>query len=151
MSVRLRRLPLWPLMTAGAVTGFVSGFFVGCVLGALLTWFAGAVLDWHRQLGFTLGVTEDLLPLGDQIGQLQSIRDLWWLVVPASGLAIGLLNALIGLLAGGLMAGLVNRFSHGLWLDVEVSPPEAVRMIPESPAARDGREAAPSRSAVPPQ
>jgi hypothetical protein len=125
-------------MAGGAVTGFVSGFFIGCVLGALLTWFAGAVLDWHRQLGFTLGVTEDLLPLGDQIGQLQSIRDLWWAVVPAAGLAVGLLNALIGLLACGLMAGLVNRFGRGLWLDVEVPPAAAapaavVREVPESP------------------
>jgi hypothetical protein len=120
MNVRLRRLPLAPLMLAGTITGFVSGFFVGCVLGALLTWFSGAVLDWHRQLGFTLGVTEDLLPLGDQVGLLQSLRDLWWLVVPVTGMAIGLLNALIGLLAGGLMVGVFNSFARGIWLQVEV-------------------------------
>jgi hypothetical protein len=120
VNVRLRRLPTWPLMAGGAATGFVGGFFVGCLLGALLTWFSGAVLDWHRQLGFTLGVTEDLLPLGEQVGLLQSISDLWWLVVPLTGLAIGLLNALIGLLAGGLVAGLFNRLAHGLWLEVEV-------------------------------
>jgi len=120
VSVRLRQVPLWPLMSAGAISGFVGGFFVGCVLGAVLAWFSGAVLDWHRQLGFTLGVTEDLLPLGEQIGVLQTIGDLWWLVVPAVGVAIGLLNALIGLLAGGLMAGLFNRLSRGMWLEVEV-------------------------------
>ena len=122
MSVRLRRLPPLPVMLGGAVTGFVGGLFVGCVLGALLTWFAGAVLDWHRQLGFTLGVTEDLLPLGEQVGLLETVRDLWWLVIPAAGLAVGLLNALIGLLAGGLAAGLFNRLGDGIWLDVEVSP-----------------------------
>jgi hypothetical protein len=125
VNVRLRHLPLWPLMSAGAISGFVGGFFVGCVLGAVLAWFSGAVLDWHRQLGFTLGVTEDLLPLGEQIGVLQAIGDLWWLVVPVCGLALGLLNALIGMLAGGLMAGLFNRVTHGMWLDVEVPPPAA--------------------------
>ena len=139
MSVRLRRLPLLPPMVAGAVAGFVGGCFVGCVLGALLVWFSGAVLDWHRQLGFTLGVAEDLLPLGEQIGVLQSINDLWWLVVPATGLVVGLLNGLIGLLAGGLMVGLFNRLGHGVWLDVEVvrpaevGPQAVVRDVPESP------------------
>lgn len=133
MSVRLRRLPLWPFMSAGAISGFVGGFFVGCMLGALLTWFSGAVLDWHRQLGFTLGVTEDLLPLGEQIGLLQAIGDLWWLVVPGAGLAVGLLNAVIGLLAGGLTVGLFNRLAHGLWLDVEVPREEPVpTVVPES-------------------
>jgi hypothetical protein len=122
VSIRLRRLPPLPVMVGGAITGFVTGLFVGCVLGALLVWFSGAVLDWHRQLGFTLGVTEDLLPLGEQIGLLQTVRDLWWLVIPAVGLAIGLLNALIGLLAGALAAGLFNRLGRGVWLDVELSP-----------------------------
>jgi hypothetical protein len=149
VNVRLRRLPLAPLMAAGAVTGFVGGFFVGCVLGALLAWFSGAVIDWHRQLGFTLGVTEDLLPLGEQIGVLQTVRDLWWLVIPLAGVAIGALNGLIGLLAGGLMAGLFNRFGHGFWLDVEV-PAAAAGAEPEPagergvaagarPALREGR------------
>jgi hypothetical protein len=120
VSVRLRRLPLGPLMAGGALTGFVGGFFVGCVLGALLAWFAGAVLDWHRQLGFTLGVTEDLLPLGEQIGVLQVVNALWWLVVPAVGVAIGLLNGVVGVLAGGLTAAVFNRVGHGLHLDVDV-------------------------------
>lgn len=134
MSVRLRSLPLRPAMMAGAVTGFVGGFFIGCLLGALLAWFSGAVLDWHRQLGFTLGVTEDLLPLGEQVGLLQSISELWWLVVPLLGLAIGLLNALIGLLAGGLTAGLFNRLAHGFWLDVEV-PAATAPAVEETPAS----------------
>jgi hypothetical protein len=131
VRLRVRRLPLWPLMGAGAISGFVGGFFVGCLLGALLAWFSGAVLDWHRQLGFTLGVTEDLLPLGEQIGVLQTISDLWWLVVPATGLAVGLLNGLIGMLAGGLMAGAFNRLAHGTWLDAEVVHAEEPAVLPE--------------------
>ena len=139
MNVRLRRLPLLPMVVAGVVTGFVGGFFIGCVLGAVLAWFAGAVLDWHRQLGFTLGVTESLLPLGDQIGLLQTINDLWWLVVPTAGVLLGVLNAVVGALAGGLASGVFNRFSGGVWLEVEVprrdesAPPTVVRGEPESP------------------
>ena len=120
MNVHLRRLPLWPTMAGGAVTGFVGGFFAGCVLGALLAWFAGAILDWHRQLGFTLGVTEELLPFGEQIGFLQGLRDLWWLVVPAVGAGVGLVNGLVGLLAGGVVVGTFNRFGGGVWLEVDV-------------------------------
>ena len=137
MNLRLRRLPLWPLMAAGTVIGFVGGFFLGCMLGAVLVWFSGAVLDWHRQLGFTLGVTEDLLPLGQQVGVLQFINDAWWLVVPAAGLAVGLLNGVVGLLAASLTAGLFNRFSRGFLLDVEVpgreDSPTVVRQVPKRP------------------
>jgi hypothetical protein len=97
------------------------------------------VLDWHRQLGFTLGVTEDLLPLGEQIGVLQSVRDLWWLVIPLTGVAVGTLGALIGLLAGGLTASLLNRFTPGFWLEVEV---------PEEPAGVPAAEGEGARGAV---
>jgi hypothetical protein len=107
-------------MAAGAATGFVGGLFAGCVLGGIISWFAGAVLDWHRQLGFTLGVTEDLLPLGEQVGALQTIRDLWFLVIPATGLLLGLVNAVIGALANGLLGGLVNRLGEGISLDVDL-------------------------------
>jgi hypothetical protein len=137
VTVRLRGLPLLPVMWAGAISGFVGGFFVGCVLGALLAWFSGAVLDWHRQLGFTLGVTEDLLPLGEQIGVLQTIGDLWWLVVPGAGIVLGLLNALIGLLAGGLMVALFNRFAHGMRLDVEVPRSEGREEAPREEVTRE--------------
>ena len=123
MTARIPRLPVRPLMAAGALSGFVSGLFAGCILGGLLAWFSGAVLDWHRQLGFTLGVTEDLLPLGEQVGLLETARNLWWLVVPVSGLVVGLLNGLIGLLAGGLAAGLFNRFAHGVAVELEQGEP----------------------------
>lgn len=149
MTVRIARLPLWPLMAGGAVSGFVAGLFAGTVLGAVLVWFAGAVLDWHRQLGFTLGVTEDLLPLGEQIGVLQVASDLWWVVVPGTGILVGLLTGLIGLLAGGLMAALFNRFGAGLVLDVEVpeagEAPAAAGPAPDGvPAAERGRRARPA-------
>jgi hypothetical protein len=133
MTVRIPRLPLWPMMAGGAITGFVGGVFVGGVIGALLTWFSGAVLDWHRQLGFTLGVTEELLPLGEQIGVLQTVRDLWWLVVPAVGLVVGLLNGLIGFLAGGLMVALFNRLTPGVVLEIDATSPVGARLA--SPAA----------------
>jgi len=120
VNVRLRRLPLWPVMAGGAVSGFVGGMFAGCVLGAIAAWFAGAVLDWHRQLGFTLGVTEELLPLGEQVGVLQTMRDLWFLVIPGVGLLFGMLNGLVGFLTGGLLGGLFNRFGREIALDVDM-------------------------------
>ena len=119
VNVRLRRLPLWPVMAGGAVSGFVGGMFAGCVLGAIAAWFAGAVLDWHRQLGFTLGVTEELLPLGEEVGVLQTMRDLWFLVIPTTGLLFGTLNGLVGFLTGGLIGALFNRFAREIALDVD--------------------------------
>jgi len=104
----LLRLSIRSAMFAGAITGFVFGLFVGGTLGALLSWFAGAIVDWQAQLGYSLGVTQQLLPLGDQVSSLESLSDRWFLVIPAVGLLVGLLGAFIGLLAGGLWAGLVN-------------------------------------------
>ena len=104
----LVRLSIRSAMFAGAITGFVFGLFSGATLGALVSWFAGALADWQAQLGFSLGVTQQLLPLGDQVHSLESVADRWFLVIPGVGLAVGLLGALIGLLAGGLWATLVN-------------------------------------------
>jgi len=104
----LVRLSIRSAMFAGAITGFVFGLFGGATLGALISWFAGAIVDWQAQLGFSLGVTQQLLPLGDQVHSLESVADRWFLVIPGVGLAVGLLGALIGLLAGGLWATLVN-------------------------------------------
>jgi hypothetical protein len=104
----LVRLSIRSAMFAGAITGFVFGLFAGATLGALISWFAGAVVDWQAQLGFSLGVTQQLLPLGDQVKSLESVADRWFLVIPAVGLLVGVLGGLIGLLAGGLWASLVN-------------------------------------------
>ena len=104
----LVRLSIRSAMFAGAIAGFVFGMFAGATLGALISWFAGAIIDWQAQLGYSLGVAQQLIPLGDQARSLQSVSDNWYLVIPAAGVAVGLLSALIGVLAGGLWAVLVN-------------------------------------------
>jgi hypothetical protein len=104
----LVRLSIRSAMFAGAITGFVFGLFAGAMLGALVSWFAGALVDWQAQLGFSLGVTQQLLPLGDQVRSLELVADRWFLVIPAAGLILGVLGALIGVLAGGMWAALVN-------------------------------------------
>jgi hypothetical protein len=95
-------------MFAGAIGGFVFGLFAGATLGALISWVAGQIVDWQAQLGYSLGVTQQLLPLGDQASSLESVADLWYLVIPGAGLTVGLLASVIGMLAGGLWAALVN-------------------------------------------
>lgn len=104
----LVRLSIRSAMFAGAISGFVFGLFLGSTLGALLSWVAGALVDWQAQLGYSLGVTQQLLPLGDQANALETLSDRWFLVIPASGLVIGIVCALMGSLAGGLWAVLVN-------------------------------------------
>lgn len=104
----LVRLSIRSAMFAGAITGFVFGLFAGAMLGALVSWFAGALVDWQAQLGFSLGVTQQLLPLGDQVRSLELVADRWFLVIPAAGLILGVLGAMIGVLAGGMWAALVN-------------------------------------------
>jgi len=125
----LVRLSTRSAMFAGAITGFVFGLFLGATLGALISWFSGALVDWQAQLGFSLGVTQQLLPLGDQVRSLELVADRWFLVIPAVGLLMGALGAFIGVLAGGLWASLVNM---GV-LPIEV---EVVRQS-EIPARRD--------------
>jgi hypothetical protein len=122
-TVRLRRVSLRSALATGAVVGFVVGLFVGSVLGALASWVAGALLDWQRQLSFTLGVTEALLPLGEQVGLLQALQSGWWLVVPVSGLLVGSVGGLAGALGTALMAALFNRFGEGTEVIVEAGPP----------------------------
>jgi len=102
------RLSIRSAMFAGAITGFVFGMFAGGVFGALTSWLAGSLVDWQSQLGFSLGIAQQLLPLGDQARELETVSDRWYLVIPGVGLLLGLLGAFIGLLAGGLWASLVN-------------------------------------------
>lgn len=121
VSGRVIHLSVRGAIFAGAVGGFVFGLFAGGVLGGFVSWFAGAILDWQAQLGYSLGVTEQLLPLGDQVGGLRAVADRWYLVIPAVALLVGLVGALIGVLAGGLWAALVNR--DVLPLDVTIRGP----------------------------
>lgn len=134
------RLSIRSAMFAGAITGFVFGLFAGALLGALLSWFAGAIVDWQAQLGFSLGIAQQLLPLGDQVRSLESVSDRWFIVIPVVGIAAGLVGALIGLLAGGLWAALVNL---GV-LPIEV----AVYRRGETPMRRSTDKPARRRKAV---
>ncbi|HKV89337.1 MAG TPA: hypothetical protein VJT78_15200 [Candidatus Dormibacteraeota bacterium] len=118
----LVRLSIRSAMFAGAISGFVIGLFVGGTMGALFTWLAGAIVDWQAQLGYSLGVTAQLLPLGDQITSLESVNDQWYLVIPAVGVGTGMVFAVIGSLAGGLWAALVN--AGVLPIEVSVLQPE---------------------------
>jgi hypothetical protein len=121
VSGRVIHLSLRGAMFAGAAGGFAFGLFVGGVLGAVVSWFAGAIVDWQAQLGYSLGVTQQLLPLGDQLGGLQTVADRWYLVIPGVALLVGLVGAVIGMLAAGFWAALVNR--DILPLDVTILGP----------------------------
>jgi hypothetical protein len=135
VRARVTSVSLVSAMASGAIGGLVFGLFLGALLGALASWFAGAVLDWERQLGFSLGVTQQLLPFGNQISVLEPVADLWYVVVPAGALIVGLLAAMVGGLAGGLWAALVNRGVTSI--EVTVASQEApehraiVRSLPD--------------------
>lgn len=134
---------------AGAWVGFALGLVVGMLLGGVLVWFAGAVLDWQRDLAFTFGVARRLLPFGDQLGLLRDIQARWWLVVPGTGIVVGLLGAIVGLLLGGILGAAYNRSPRHALVVVElprqVAPPviepvatpstAAVQPVPPVPAA----------------
>ena len=94
---------------AGAWVGGTLGLVIGAILGALLCWFAGTLLEWQRDLAFTLGVARSLLPLGDQVGALRWISSTWWAVIPATAVVVAFVSALIGGLIGALIAAGYNR------------------------------------------
>ena len=94
---------------AGAWVGGALGLVIGAVVGAILAWFAGTLLEWQRDLAFTLGVARALLPLGDQIGALRWISSTWYAVIPATALLLALVAGLIGGLIGALIAAAYNR------------------------------------------
>lgn len=94
---------------AGAWVGGALGLVIGAVLGAILAWFAGTLLEWQRDLAFTLGVARALLPLGDQVGALRWISSTWYAVIPATALLLALVAGLIGGLIGALIAAAYNR------------------------------------------
>jgi hypothetical protein len=94
---------------AGLWVGFTIGLVIGAVVGALLVWFAGTMLEWQRDLAFTLGVARTLLPLGDQVVALRWISSTWYLVIPVVALALALFIAMVGGLIGALLAAAYNR------------------------------------------
>jgi hypothetical protein len=117
---RVLSLSVRAAMVAGAWIGFPLGLVAGCVLGAAISWFAGAVLAWQLQLSLTLGVTEQLLPFGSQVPLLESVRSSWYLVIPATGILLGIFSGLLGALIGGLVAASYNRSPLGIRVKVEV-------------------------------
>jgi len=94
---------------AGMWVGIMVGLVLGSVLGALLAWFAGTMLEWQRDLAFTLGVARTLLPLGDQVVALRWISSSWYVVIPIAALLTAMLIGLIGGLIGALLAASYNR------------------------------------------
>jgi hypothetical protein len=120
VSGRVLAISVRAAIIAGGWTGFALGLVAGCVLGASLAWFAGAILSWQRDLSLTLGVTEQLLPFGSQIPLLERVRADWFIVVPFVGLVVGLFAAIVGGLIGGLVAASYNRSPFGVHVVVEV-------------------------------
>lgn len=127
---------------AGAYVGGALGFVVGALVGAALAWFAGSVLEWQRDLGFTLGVARSLLPLGEQVGALRWISNTWWAVIPITAIGVALVAGLIGGLIGALLAASYNRSPRHAAVVVEL--PDGAAAIDEAEG-----EAAPGDGAIP--
>ncbi|MGH2455998.1 MAG: hypothetical protein ACRDHD_07055 [Candidatus Limnocylindria bacterium] len=117
---RLAGVSVRASFAAGGWVGAALGLVIGSLAGALLVWFSGAVLDWQRELGFTLGIARTLLPFGDQIAALRWISTSWWIVIPAAGLLGAVLVGLVGGLIGGLLAAAYNRSPRHASVAVEL-------------------------------
>ena len=137
--VRVRSVPLRPALVTGAWAGFVPGLFAGGIIGTLITFGAGAAIEWMRELSFTTGIQQQLLPFGDRLGLLQTLQDAWWLVIIASALVAGLLSAVIGMLTAALVASSFGSLLGGVEIDVE--PLAAAETRPAAkPAAKPNKE-----------
>ena len=134
VRARLARIPLRAAMLTGLVAGLVPGLFLGCLLGAFVSWVSGAIVYWQRQLGFSLGVSPQLLPFGDQGPLLSQLSDQWPVVVPVSGVAMAIFWGVVVSLSYGLLGATMNMVSGGavLRLDVELDDDD---LNPEGPAA----------------
>jgi hypothetical protein len=124
---RLAAVSVRAAFAAGAWVGFALAMSFGVILGAGFVWLAGAVLDWQRDLAFTFGVAQRLLPFGDQRTLLRNVQAAWYVVIPVVGLAVGLFGALIGALIGGLLAAAYNRSPRHALIIVELPEPAAYR------------------------
>jgi hypothetical protein len=123
VRARLAAVSVRAAMNAGALVGLAIGLVFGAVTGAMIVWFCGAVLEWQRQLSLTLGVTQTLLPFGDQTGNLRVLSQNWFVVIPAAGVVGGILLASIGGLVGGLAAAAYNRTTRQTSVLVESDSP----------------------------
>lgn len=102
------RIPLRAGVAAGALAGSTVGLLFGGIGGAFLVWLSGAVLEWQRSLGFTLGVAQTLLPFGDQAETLRWLGDSWLIVIPAAAAVVGAITALLGAIVGGIVTVAYN-------------------------------------------
>lgn len=121
---RLAAVSIRASFGAGVWVGVMVGLALGAVLGALLAWFAGTMLEWQRDLAFTLGVARTLLPLGDQVVLLRWIASTWYLVIPLSAVVVAGLTGLIGGLIGALLAASYNRSPRHAAVVVELPEDE---------------------------
>ena len=136
--LRIRSVPLMPAIVTGAWSGFVPSLFIGGAAGAIASFAAGAALEWMRELSFTTGIQEQLLPFGDRLGDLQTVQDDWFIVIPLAAVALGLVGALIGALTGALVAA-----TYGSLLgSVEVLVEEATAAERTEPVKRVRRRRA---------
>jgi hypothetical protein len=126
---RVASVPIGPALVTGAWAGFVPGLFIGAILGAVIAFGSGAMLDWMRQLSFTTGIDQALLPFGDRIGALETLQDDWLVVIPAAALTLGLLSALIGMLTAAVVSATYGSLLHGL--EIELEPAGEPRARPE--------------------
>lgn len=111
---RLVRFPVAGGLVLGAWIGFALGLLLGTIVAALAVWFADAVLLWERDLSYTLGVGQELLPFGDQVPTLETVRSWWYLFIPAVGLLLSVLMACFGALVGALLSIAYNHLPlHG--------------------------------------
>src|SRR5438309_11833090 len=101
VSGRVVAVSIRAALIAGGWIGFALGPVSGCVFGAILSWFSGAILSWQRELTFTVGVTEQLLPFGNEIPELQRLQADWFIVIPVVVLVVGAFVALVCALLGG--------------------------------------------------
>jgi len=139
---RIRSVPLVPALVTGAWSGFIPGLFIGGILGVAITFGAGAALDWMRQLSFTTGIQQQLLPFGDRIGQLQTLQDTWPVVIGASAIGVGLLSAMIGAVTGAAVSASYGSLLGGVEVELEpigAAPDVAPAAIPERRVVRRRR------------
>jgi hypothetical protein len=147
--VRVRSMALVPALVTGAWAGFVPGLFIGAITGTVVSFGAGAALEWMRELSFTTGIQQQLLPFGDRIGLLETLQDDWLLVIPVTAVALGLVSAVIGALTGALVSASFGSLLGGVELElVPVKEPEhqpAEAEAATAPAAKPERRRRPRR------
>jgi hypothetical protein len=137
---RLAAVSVRASIGAGAWVGIAIGLVVGAGLGAIFVWFAGAILEWQRDLSFTFGVARQLLPFGDQLGFLRAVESRWWLVIGVIALSVAAFAALVGALLGGVLAAAYNRSPRHSMVIVEL--PRDVLAV-RAPAPRTASEHTP--------